>query len=106
MTHQEIVAMLHSRYRLGRWWEQKLTIMYEHERGLRQKHETQAGYQISVGRTLPFPVRKLFQMWQDKKVRRKWLIEDALAIRTTTDNKTLPGSWGSGAGGRRTGPSG
>src|SRR5262249_57017590 len=51
MTHQEIVAILHARYGLGRWWEQKLTIMYEHERGLRKKYETQAGFQISVSRT-------------------------------------------------------
>jgi hypothetical protein len=55
MSHKEIVAILHSRYRLGRWWEQKLTITYEHERGLRAKHETQSGYRISVSRTLPFP---------------------------------------------------
>jgi hypothetical protein len=96
MTHQEIAAILRSRYRLGRWWEQKLTIMYEHERGRRQKHETQAGYQISVSRTLSFPVRKLFQMWYDKKVRRKWLLEDALVIRTTIVDKTLRGSWANG----------
>jgi Domain of unknown function (DUF4287) len=96
MTHKEIVAILHSGYRLGRWWEQKLTIIYEHERGLRQKHETQSGYQISVSRALPFPANKLFKMWHDKKVRSKWLIGDAFAIRTATANKTLRGSWENG----------
>jgi len=96
MIHREIVAMMHSRYRLGRWWEQKLTITYEHERGLRQKHETQSGYQISVSRTLPFPVSKLFKMWRDKKVRGKWLMDDGLAIRTATANKTLRASWENG----------
>jgi hypothetical protein len=96
MTYQEIVAILHSRYRLGRWWEQKLTITYEHERGLREKHETQAGYQISVSRTLPFPVSELFKMWHNKQVRSRWLIDDALAIRTATANKTLRGSWENG----------
>jgi uncharacterized protein YndB with AHSA1/START domain len=96
MAHKEIVAILHSRYALGRWWEQKITIMYEHERGLRQKHETQSGYQISLSRTLPFPVSKLFKMWHDKKVRGKWLIDDALAIRTATANKMLRASWENG----------
>jgi hypothetical protein len=33
-------------------------------------------------------------MWHDKKVRSKWLIGDALAIRTATANKTLRGLWG------------
>jgi hypothetical protein len=96
MSHQEIVAILHSRYRLERWWGQKLTIMYEHERGLRQKHETQAGYQISISRTLPFPASELFKMWRDKKERSKWLIDDTLEIRTATANKTLRGSWENG----------
>ena len=96
MTHREIVAILHSRHELGRWWEQKITITYEHERGLRQKHETQSGYQISVSRTLPFPVSKLFKMWREKKVRGKWLMDDGLAIRTATANKTLRASWENG----------
>jgi hypothetical protein len=96
MSHQEIVGMLHSRYALGRWWEQKLTIMYEHARGLRKKHETQAGYQISVSRTLPLPVSELLTIWQDKKARSKWLRDDALLIRTATGNKTLKGLWQNG----------
>jgi hypothetical protein len=96
MSHQEIVAILHSRYRLGRWWEQKLTITYEHERGLRKKHETQSGYQISVSRTLPFPASQLFNVWRDKKARSKWLINDALTISTATANRMLRGFWENG----------
>jgi hypothetical protein len=75
MSYKEIVTFLQTRYRLGRWWAQKLTIIYEQERGLREKHQTQSGYQISVSRTLPFPVSTLFKMWHDMKVRSKWLIE-------------------------------
>ena len=96
MSHKEIVAILHSRYRLGRWWEQKLTITYEHERGLRKKHETQSGYQISVSRTLPFSASQVFRVWRDKKARSKWLINDALAISTATANRTLRGFWENG----------
>src|SRR6516165_1853169 len=94
MTYKEIVAILQSQNQLGRWWAQKLTIMYELERGLRQKHETATGYQISFSRTFPFPVNKLFKMWHDKQARRQWLPDDAFAIRTATANKTLRGSWG------------
>ena len=96
MAYKEIFAILQSRHRLGRWWAQKLTIIYELERGLRQKHETQSGYQISVSRTLPFPANKLFKMWHDKRLRSKWLIDDALTIRTATANNTLRGSWQNG----------
>jgi len=94
MTHQEIVAILHSEYGLGKWWEQKLAIIYEHQRGLREKHETQSGYQISVSRTLPCPASKLFKMWHDTKARGKWLMDDALEIRTARANETLRASWG------------
>jgi hypothetical protein len=93
MTYQEIVGVLHSQYRLGRWWEQKLTIIYERGHGLREKHETQSGYQISVSRTLPFPVSALFKMWHDKTVRGKWLTDNALTIGSATTNKVLRGSW-------------
>ena len=94
MTYNEIVAILQSQHRLGRWWAQKLTIMYQLERGLRQKHETATGYQVSFSRTFPFPVSKLFKMWHDKQARSQWLLDDALAIRKATANKRLRGSWG------------
>jgi hypothetical protein len=94
MAYKEIVAILQSKHRLGRWWAQKLTIMYELERGMRQKHETATGYQVSFSRTFPFPVSKLFKMWHDKQARSQWLQDDALAIRTAIANKTLRGSWG------------
>jgi hypothetical protein len=96
MTYKEIFAFLRSQHRLGRWWAQKLTIIYELERGLRQKHETQSGYQISVSRTLPFPANELFKMWHNKRMRSKWLIDDALTIRTATANNMLRGSWENG----------
>jgi hypothetical protein len=40
MTYKEIVSVLQSQHRLERWRAQKLTIIYELERGLRQKYET------------------------------------------------------------------
>jgi hypothetical protein len=96
MTYKGIVSILQSRHRLGRWWAQKLTITYELERGLRQQHETQSGYQVSVSRTLPFPANLLFKMWHDKRMRSKWMIDDALTIRTATAINTLRGSWANG----------
>jgi len=96
MAHKEIAAILHSRYQLGSWWAQKITIMFEHERGLRQKHETQSGYQITVSRTFLFPAGKLFKMWHNTKTRSKWLIDDAFTIRTAAANKTLRGLWNNG----------
>jgi hypothetical protein len=96
MNYKEIVAILLSQHRLRRWWAQKITILYELERGLRKKHQTQTGYQIIVSRNLPFQVNKLFKMWRERRERRKWLIADALTISTVTTNKMLRGSWENG----------
>jgi hypothetical protein len=96
MTHKEIAAILHSRYQLEKWWAQKIAIIFEHERGLREKHETQSGYQITVSRTFPFPVSKLFKLWHNEKARSKWLIDDALTIRTVRTERMLRGLWDNG----------
>jgi len=96
MTHKEFVATLDSQYRLGKWWAQKIAIIYKHERGLREKHETQSGYQITVSRTFHFPASKLYKMWHDKKVRSKWLKGDSLTLLSATANKSLRGSWDNG----------
>jgi uncharacterized protein YndB with AHSA1/START domain len=96
MTHKEMVAILDSQYRLGRWWAQKIAIIYAHERGLRKKHETQSGYQITVSRTFPFSASKLYKIWHDKKVRSRWLKGDSLTLRSATANKTLRASWDNG----------
>jgi len=48
MTHQEIVRYLNSEHAAGQWWQQMVTVTYEQQRGLRDKHERPSGYQISV----------------------------------------------------------
>ena len=47
MTHKEIVQVLNSEHGVGPWWQQMVTVTYEHERGLRDRHEKPEGYQIS-----------------------------------------------------------
>lgn len=59
--HKEIVAYLAENYKVSPWWRQMVTVAYEQERGLRRKHETPQGFQMSASKTIAVPVSNLFK---------------------------------------------
>jgi hypothetical protein len=95
MTHKEIVAFL-VEHGLGPWWRQMVTVTYEQAKGMREKHETPEGYQISVSKTMELPIDILYKAWEDKKIRSRWLKEKKITISKATKNKTIRGSWENG----------
>jgi uncharacterized protein YndB with AHSA1/START domain len=96
MTHQEIVACLRDQHGLGPWWQQMVTVGYEQERGLREKHEKPDGYSISASRTIAVPLADLYGAWHDKRKRGRWLSDDDFTVRKATANKSLRITWGDG----------
>lgn len=97
LDHKGIVAYLHQHHPgLGGWWGQMVTVTYEQERGLREKHQTPTGYQVSVSKTLEVPVSALYQAWQDDAARGRWLPEATLIIRKATPDKSLRIGWSDG----------
>lgn len=88
MTHKEIVAFLVDHHAVGPWWQQMITVGYEQERGLRQKHETASGFSASISRTIHVPLRKLYGAW-DSKSRGRWLTRETLTVRKATANKSM-----------------
>ena len=93
MTHKQIAAHLHERLGVPGWWCQMVAVGYEQERGLREKHETPAGYQISRSKTLAVPVDRLYSAWHDKKTRGRWLRDPSFTVRKATENKSLRITW-------------
>lgn len=93
MTHQEIVKCLNTRYDVGSWWQQMITVNYEQVRGLRDKHQKPDGYQISVSRTINVPIGMVYHAFADDKTRKAWLAEDGLAVRKATANKSMRVTW-------------
>lgn len=93
MTHREIARLMTSEHGLPPWWGQMVAVTYEQERGLRQKHERPDGYQVSVSRTLPLSLAKLFHLFADEDERDSWLGESGLMVRKATKNKTLRVTW-------------
>lgn len=93
LSHQEIVKYLHSKHDVGSWWQQMVTVTYEQARGLREKHQKPQGFQISVSRMVNVPVGKIYNAFANDKVRRTWLAEDGLTVRTATANKSMRITW-------------
>ncbi len=93
MSHQEIVKYLNAKQRVGPWWQQMVTVTYEEARGLRERHQKPAGFQISVSRTINVPVGKLYNAFANDKARKAWLAENGIAVRKATANKSLRVTW-------------
>lgn len=91
MPHGKIAALLHGKHGVDGWWAQTVTVGYEQERGLRDKHQKPSGYEISVSRTVPVAIDALYAAWLDED-RGRWLDED-LVIRKATPNRTMRITW-------------
>jgi len=97
LGHKGIVALLAEHQRLGPWWRQMVAVTYEQERGLRQKHQTPAGFQLSVSRTVEVPADALFRAWMDEQSRATWLHGAELTIRRASPSKSLRITWSDGS---------
>jgi len=95
MNHQQIVAAV-NKHGAGPWWQQMVAVTYEQARGLREKHEKPAGFEISVSRTIAAPVAKAYRAWTDSRMQKRWLPAN-FKIRKATMNKILRVSWEDGS---------
>ena len=77
LDHKHIVAVLAEQHAVAPWWRQMVTVQYERARGLRAKHETTGGFQVSASRTITAPSAAVFQAWADARTRARWLPEAA-----------------------------
>ncbi len=94
--HKGIVALLSEHHRVGPWWRQMVTVAYEQERGLREKHQTPEGFQISARKTIAAPVAGVFAAWADDEARAKWLRAKDLTVRRATPGRSMRITWGDG----------
>jgi uncharacterized protein YndB with AHSA1/START domain len=95
-THQQIVAVLSKKYRVGMWWQQMVAVSYEQAKGLRARHEKPEGFQITRSKTIGASVDDVFEAWGNTRRRAQWLPGSKLTIRKATENKSLRITWGDG----------
>jgi hypothetical protein len=92
MSHKEIAEYLYEKRGVPGWWAQTITVTYEQERGLREKHQKADGYAVSASRTSKVPISVLYKHWSDEKLRRQWL-KDKIVVRKATANKSMRITW-------------
>jgi len=95
--HKDIAAYVYDELECPGWWNQMVAVGYEQARGLRAVNETASGFQVSCSRTIEAPVRAAYAAWAQESQRRRWLGTVAIAVRTSTPEKTMRITWSDGA---------
>ena len=98
MSHREIAEMVSTKWKVGDWWAQTVAVGYERIKGLRAIGQRRDGtYEASKSRTYNVPVDELFDAWADAGIRRKWLGDAKVRIRTATKPKSMRMDWNENA---------
>jgi hypothetical protein len=97
MSHRDIAALVSEKYKVPDWWTQTVTVGYERIKGLRARGQRRDGtYEASKSRTYDVPVEKLFKAWKDSNVRKRWLDDTSVKVRTATAPKSMRLGWSDG----------
>ena len=97
MSHRDITTMVNKTWKVGGWWSQTVTVGYERIKGLRARGQRRDGtYEASKSRTFSVPVTTLFDAWADTSVRKRWLGEAKVRVRTATAPKSIRLGWSDG----------
>ncbi|MGH7721150.1 MAG: hypothetical protein ACREON_20210 [Gemmatimonadaceae bacterium] len=94
LPHRDIAALVSGKYKVADWWSQTVTVGYERIRGLRARGQRRDGsYEASKSRTYNVPVATLFNACADATIRRRWLNDASVKVRTATAPKSIRLGW-------------
>ena len=97
LPHGEIARIVSGTYNVPDWWTQTVTVGYERIKGLRARGQHRNGtFEMTKSRTYNVPVATLFDAWVDPGVRRRWLAESGVKVRTATAPKSMRLGWPDG----------
>jgi hypothetical protein len=87
-SHRDTAAWLVAEHDIDGWWAQSVTVGYERARGLRQPHQTTAGFEVSVSKTLGVDAHRLWSAFADEGMRASWQVPPVLRIRTSVEDRS------------------
>ncbi|MDQ3765896.1 MAG: hypothetical protein M3346_00915 [Actinomycetota bacterium] len=95
LSHKEVARRVAAELGIDplAWNAQAVTASYERARGLRVVGQRSDGFAVTAQRTVAVPVERLFDMFVDGSLRRRWLSEDELRERTSTKPKSARFDW-------------
>ncbi|MDV5145544.1 hypothetical protein R1T08_15320 [Streptomyces sp. SBC-4] len=93
-SHTEIARHLVEAEGLSGWHAQSVAVGYEQERGLREVGQSCDGdWQASASRTVNAPAARVTEAFTDEALRRRWLPDGDLELRTHRPGKSLTADW-------------
>jgi len=96
-SHKEIADFVHTKFKVGAWWTQTVTVGYERIKGLRAIGQRRDGsYEATKSRTFAVPVSRVYRAFRDARQRGRWLPDVALTVRTATRDKSMRITWPDG----------
>jgi hypothetical protein len=95
--HARIAEYVHTKYKVGDWWTQGVTVGYERIKGLRAIGQRRdGGYEANKSKTIAVPLSRLFGAFSRKQVRERWMPGVNLTVRSSTRNKYMRLNWPDG----------
>lgn len=95
-THTDTTRWLMSEHGVPGWWTQAIAVGYERARGLRAVGQQSGGWAASASKTIGVPTERLFEAFADEALRRRWLADADLRLRTATAPKVARYDWEGG----------
>ena len=96
-THTEIARWLREEHGVDGWYAQSITVGYERARGIRAPGEHADGFAITASRTIAVQVERLFDTFEDPRLRERWLPGADLRTRTATAPRSARYDWEDGS---------
>jgi hypothetical protein len=96
-THTEIAGYVNVELGVDGWWAQSITVSYERARGLRAVGQMKDGWTINASKTVGVAVGKLFEAVVEAHLRKEWLPDADMSLRTATKPKSSRFNWEDGS---------
>jgi hypothetical protein len=93
-SHRDIAKHVQERYKVSSWWAQTVTVGYERIKGLRAVGQRRDGsFEANKSRTLAVPLARLYQAFENPRLRARWLPNVDLTVRAATREKSMRITW-------------
>ena len=95
-THTEIARWICDEHGVAAWYAQSVTVGWERANG-RAPGQHADGFEVSVSKTVPVAVERLYDAFADPASRVRWLPGAELGERTTTPHRSARYDWEDGS---------